>query len=78
MKIPATFLAILLFLLPLLGHAALPDSVVQALKSGGIPEEAVSVYARRVDADVPVLAERDEVPRNPASVMKLLTTYAGL
>lgn len=78
MKIPAFLLAILLFLLPLSGHAALPDSVAQALKSAGIPEEAVSVYARRVDADLPVLAERDELPRNPASVMKLLTTYAGL
>ena len=58
--------------------AALPEPVAQALKAAGIPEASVSIYARRVDANLPVLAEHSEQPMNPASVMKLLTTYAGL
>lgn len=59
-------------------HAALPEPVAQALKSAGIPEDAVAVYARPLDADLPVIAEHSEQAMNPASVMKLVTTYAGL
>ena len=59
-------------------QAALPEPVAQALKSAGIPEEAVAVYARRLDADLPAIAEHSEQAMNPASVMKLVTTYAGL
>lgn len=59
-------------------QAAVPAPVAQALKTAGIPEASVAIYARRVDADLPVLAEHSEQPMNPASVMKLLTTYAGL
>jgi D-alanyl-D-alanine carboxypeptidase/D-alanyl-D-alanine-endopeptidase (penicillin-binding protein 4) len=59
-------------------YADLPAPVAQALKAGGIPKEAVAIYARRVDSNVPVLAEHAEQPMNPASVMKLVTTYAGL
>lgn len=59
-------------------QAALPEPVAQALKSAGIPEDSVAVYARRLDADLPAIAEHSEQAMNPASVMKLVTTYAGL
>jgi D-alanyl-D-alanine carboxypeptidase/D-alanyl-D-alanine-endopeptidase (penicillin-binding protein 4) len=72
------FALLLLMLVAATVQAALPEPVTQALKTAGIPEQAVSVYARRVDAPQPLLAERAERPMNPASVMKLVTTYAGL
>jgi D-alanyl-D-alanine carboxypeptidase/D-alanyl-D-alanine-endopeptidase (penicillin-binding protein 4) len=78
MKIPAFLFTFLFLLLAWPAQAALPPEVLRALQSGGIPEDAVSVYVRRVDGDLPVLAQRDERAMNPASVMKLLTTYAGL
>ncbi|MDR2874891.1 MAG: D-alanyl-D-alanine carboxypeptidase/D-alanyl-D-alanine-endopeptidase [Methylobacillus sp.] len=59
-------------------QAALPEPVAQALKTAGIPQDAVAVYARRVDAKLPALAEHSEQAMIPASVMKLVTTYAGL
>lgn len=59
-------------------HAELPPPVAQALRAAGIPEQSVAVYAKRVDAGLPLLAEHTEQPMNPASVMKLLTTYAAL
>lgn len=59
-------------------QAALPEPVSQALRFAGIPEDAVAVYALRLDAERPVLDENADRPLNPASVMKLVTTYAGL
>ena len=70
--------ALLFVLFACTAQAALPEPVAQALKSAAIPEEAVAVYARRLDADLPVIAEHSEQAMNPASVMKLVTTYAGL
>lgn len=58
--------------------ADLPDSVRQALRKANIPESAVSVYAKEVDAERPLVAVNADVPMNPASVMKVVTTYAGL
>ena len=73
----------LLFISGLLGFAnawaeGLPMSVVQALTSAGIPQEAVSVFVQRVDMTVPQIAIQADRPMSPASVMKLLTTYAAL
>lgn len=56
----------------------LPDTVRQALKKAGIPESAIGVYVREVGADRPLVSVNAEVPMNPASVMKIVTTYAGL
>ena len=56
----------------------LPASVVQALQSENVPLENVSIYVQRVDAPQALLAYQAEVARNPASVMKLLTSYAAL
>jgi D-alanyl-D-alanine carboxypeptidase len=70
--------ALLFALFACTAQAALPEPVAKALKSAGIPEDSVAVYARRLDADLPVIAEHSEQAMNPASVMKLVTTYAGL
>jgi D-alanyl-D-alanine carboxypeptidase/D-alanyl-D-alanine-endopeptidase (penicillin-binding protein 4) len=70
-------------LLPLLGSAAafaadLPKPVTQALRAAGIPASAVSVVVQELGASRASLAYNARVSRNPASVMKLVTTYAAL
>ena len=59
-------------------QAQLPPPVAQALARGGIPESAVGLYVHEVGVADPVAIHRGEQPLNPASVMKLVTTYAGL
>jgi D-alanyl-D-alanine carboxypeptidase/D-alanyl-D-alanine-endopeptidase (penicillin-binding protein 4) len=67
-------------LLPLAAAAqALPPEVEAALARAKVPREAVTLLV--ADADgvrPPRLAWRTQVPVNPASIMKLVTTYAGL
>src|SRR5690606_3953328 len=52
--------------------------VEAALRTAGIPLEAVAILVQEAGADRPVLAVNAERPMTPASVMKLVTTYAGL
>lgn len=71
------------FLLPVLlhvatAHAQLPDSVNRALEQAGVPSENVAVYVQQVDAPQPVISHLADQAFSPASVMKVLTTYAAL
>jgi D-alanyl-D-alanine carboxypeptidase/D-alanyl-D-alanine-endopeptidase (penicillin-binding protein 4) len=59
-------------------HAALPPPVAQALSAAGIPESAVGLYVQDVAADKPTLVHNADRALNPASTMKLVTTYAAL
>ena len=59
-------------------QAQLPPSVAQALARAGIADTSIGVYVHEIGAAEPVVAHRAEQPLNPASVMKLVTTYAGL
>ena len=61
-----------------LSQAELPSAVAEALKKAGIPQTAVAVYVQPVDASAPSLSHNAEKSLNPASVMKLVTTYAAL
>lgn len=69
-------------LLVLLGSqaqaASLPRSVLQALNGAGIPESAAHVVVQELDARRPTLSVNAGQAVNPASVMKLVTTYAAL
>ena len=56
----------------------LPAAVTAALKSAGIPASAVAVQVQEIGATVPRLSVNAAQPMNPASVMKLVTTYAAL
>jgi D-alanyl-D-alanine carboxypeptidase/D-alanyl-D-alanine-endopeptidase (penicillin-binding protein 4) len=67
-----------LALLPTLVLADLPDRIQSILDGHGIPPEDVSIYIRAVGADEPVLSHWPDTPRNPASVMKLVTTWTAL
>lgn len=56
----------------------LPPSVRIALELAHIPLAHVGIEVREVNARAPLISLNAEKPMNPASVMKLLTTYAGL
>jgi D-alanyl-D-alanine carboxypeptidase/D-alanyl-D-alanine-endopeptidase (penicillin-binding protein 4) len=56
----------------------LPPEVDLALQRARVPEDALSVVVRELHADRSVLALREHRPVNPASLTKLLTTYAAL
>lgn len=55
-----------------------PEILLDSLFKANIPISAISVYVRPVDASQPIIAWREDVPMNPASTMKLVTTWAGL
>jgi D-alanyl-D-alanine carboxypeptidase/D-alanyl-D-alanine-endopeptidase (penicillin-binding protein 4) len=56
----------------------LPAPVAAELERHGIPLSSVSIYVRPVAASTPVVAVNEALPRNPASVIKLLTTLTAL
>ncbi|MGI4777844.1 MAG: D-alanyl-D-alanine carboxypeptidase/D-alanyl-D-alanine endopeptidase [Janthinobacterium lividum] len=57
----------------------LPPEVESALARAKVPREAVTLLVADADAvRAPRLAWRPQVPMNPASIMKLVTTYAAL
>ena len=57
----------------------LPPEVDAALVRAKVPRDAVTLLVADADAvQPPRLAWRAQVPVNPASIMKLVTTYAGL
>ena len=58
--------------------AELPRPVLQALKTAGIPAASVGVVVQEVGAPRPTLVHEAQDSMNPASVMKLITTYAAL
>ena len=57
---------------------ALPASVATALDRAKVPREAVFVMVHEVGGARPRLAWQTEQPANPASLMKLLTTFSAL
>ncbi|MGB0127485.1 MAG: D-alanyl-D-alanine carboxypeptidase/D-alanyl-D-alanine-endopeptidase, partial [Rhodocyclaceae bacterium] len=56
----------------------LPPAVTRALAEAQIPASAVAVVVQEAGAKKPRLAVNADVPMNPASVMKLVTTYVAL
>ena len=58
--------------------AQLPDRLQRILSAHGIATANVSVVVQALDAQQPVLAQYPLHPRHPASVIKLVTTWASL
>lgn len=56
----------------------LPATVNQVLVQRNFPDSSVSVFVQKVGATEPLLTFNADVPRNPASVIKLVTTFAAL
>ncbi|HSI25098.1 MAG TPA: D-alanyl-D-alanine carboxypeptidase/D-alanyl-D-alanine-endopeptidase [Methylotenera sp.] len=59
-------------------QAQLPSKVADALKIAGIPQESVAIYVQPLDVATPTISHNINSSLNPASVMKLLTTYAAI
>ena len=59
-------------------RADLPAPVMEALKRAGVPESAVAAVVLPVDAAQPAVSHNPRSPMNPASVMKVVTSYAAL
>ena len=58
--------------------AYLPPEVERVMSQRRIPGTSLSVMVREIGRDQPLVSYNAEVPRNPASTMKVLTTYAAL
>jgi D-alanyl-D-alanine carboxypeptidase/D-alanyl-D-alanine-endopeptidase (penicillin-binding protein 4) len=58
--------------------ADLPPSVREALRNAKIPLQDVGILVQEVNAPAPLLEVNAKQAMNPASTMKLLTTYAAL
>ena len=56
----------------------LPPEVERVLAERRIPATSLSVLVREVGRDEPLVSVNAAVPRNPASTMKVVTTYAAL
>ncbi|MDR1463365.1 MAG: D-alanyl-D-alanine carboxypeptidase/D-alanyl-D-alanine-endopeptidase [Azoarcus sp.] len=56
----------------------LPPVVKVALERANIPVSAVAIWVQPVEAKQPTLAINAERPMNPASVMKVVTTFVAL
>lgn len=58
--------------------AELPAAFVAALEDAGIPLGRVAVMVQALDAPEPLLSHNAEAALNPASTMKLVTSFAAL
>lgn len=56
---------------------SLPPELQQAWRATGLPDSSLSLYVQEVDG-TRLMAVNESEPRNPASVMKMVTTWAGL
>lgn len=69
---------VLLLLAAAVEAADLPAGVAKALRHHKVPETALSMVVQAVDEPTPRLSHRIDEPRNPASVIKLVTTWVAL
>jgi D-alanyl-D-alanine carboxypeptidase/D-alanyl-D-alanine-endopeptidase (penicillin-binding protein 4) len=58
--------------------AELPREVASVLSALRVPDADVSIVVQAVDAAEPILSQLPDTPRNPASVMKTVTTWTAL
>ncbi|MFU8816404.1 MAG: D-alanyl-D-alanine carboxypeptidase/D-alanyl-D-alanine-endopeptidase [Pseudomonadales bacterium] len=56
----------------------LPAPVAHAAKSLGLSESGISVWVQRIDSPNPLVSFNADALRNPASTMKLVTSFAAL
>ena len=73
-------LPLILTILPVVGHceSVLPPGVQESLRLRNAPDKSLSIYVENLDTGEPLLTWNEDVPRNPASVVKLLTTLVAL
>jgi len=73
------FVAVAFCVLGAVAHAeALPPVVDRILRGHGISPDDVSIVVHAIDGPAAALEHLPDAPRNPASVMKLVTTWSAL
>lgn len=76
------FALVISFLLSLIAAPAsageLPAAVRAVLDKAGIPHESIGIFVQDVDENAPMVEYNADEAKNPASVMKLVTTAAAL
>ncbi len=72
------FLALLLFAVPAGRCEQLPAWMKADLQKAGIPLDSVAVYAKEAATGRALISHNAEAAFKPASIMKVLTTYAAL
>ena len=70
--------AALALVLATAAHAEIPRAVARAYLDAGIPLNRVAVIVQEVGAPRALFAYDADRPMNPASVMKLVTTFVAL
>jgi len=76
---PRLFCAVLLLLIGSNTLAGLPEPVRKALAKNSIPETAIGVEVRPLTPGAtPLVSEHSDLAMNPASTIKVLTTFAAL
>jgi D-alanyl-D-alanine carboxypeptidase/D-alanyl-D-alanine-endopeptidase (penicillin-binding protein 4) len=63
---------------PCLAARELPKPVADALRAASVPQSSVAVVVQDLGAARPALSVNADAAMNPASVMKLVTTFAAL
>ena len=58
--------------------AVFPPPLANALREAGVPQDSVAVVIQEVGAATPAVSHRGDVAMNPASVMKLVTSFVAL
>jgi D-alanyl-D-alanine carboxypeptidase/D-alanyl-D-alanine-endopeptidase (penicillin-binding protein 4) len=56
----------------------LPQPIKQALSTHHLPAAALSIYMQSFNSNKPLWVYQPDIPRSPASTMKLITSYAAL
>ncbi|HEY3180309.1 MAG TPA: D-alanyl-D-alanine carboxypeptidase/D-alanyl-D-alanine-endopeptidase [Casimicrobiaceae bacterium] len=74
----ALLVATLLIASTSLARDALPRAVGRAFLDHGVPLNRVAIIVQEIGKSKPIFAYDAERPMNPASVMKLVTTFAAL
>jgi serine-type D-Ala-D-Ala carboxypeptidase/endopeptidase (penicillin-binding protein 4) len=59
-------------------QAALPVSLQEALSKAQLPQDSVAIIVQPLNGEPPLISHNQAKAMNPASVMKLVTTYAAL
>src|SRR5205814_4911654 len=70
--------AIALLQFAVASEAALPAPVAKAFAQAGVPLDALGVVVQEIGQPRPLVAHLADRPYSPASVMKLVTTFAAL
>ncbi|MGR8946791.1 MAG: D-alanyl-D-alanine carboxypeptidase/D-alanyl-D-alanine endopeptidase [Gammaproteobacteria bacterium] len=73
----ATFLLLFCGVPPVYG-GTVPSEILSQLTAHKVPTSAVSMVVREIGNDTPVLEINPEEARNPASTLKLVTTFIAL